>query len=527
MWSIREEVWKMIEAVVLAVLSAAVLAVGPVAGGAQRPEALPEKEKPTAAASAPSPAPAPNTTVAMINLPPTTGPTEGVVSQSGTPLVHTYAADGSAGQNLFVGPGAGSFKLTKEGGHDPGNDASFNLAVGDHALSALTTGSWNIGIGRASLQNVTMGTNNVAVGGDTMLGIITGTDNVAVGIDSLRDAEGASTENTALGARAMKLHVSGDENTAVGFYAYGNGASMGTGNTAIGSQAMAMTVTGMYNSVLGAGALYNANGSFNTVMGFNAGNVLTSGSSNNLFGANAGLTLTTGANNIIIGQDAANDLTVGSNNILIGNRLKAGAPDLVNTLNIGDMIKGDLSTQTITRLPISGGSVKQPSLVVGTGAGLYQDGVSSLSFSLGGVQRVAFATSFVALRDEAHQIRFGTMGDVMLRRSSAHTLSIDDGKDGAGRLVLGTPGGCTNCTFAGVSKPIGGTALAAGGCTSDTVDVEGVTSSMVAVASPDGDPGDGVQWQAFVAAEGKVTVRVCAAAAVTPTARAYNVRIIP
>jgi hypothetical protein len=78
----------------------------------------------------------------------------------------------------------------------------------------------------------------------------------------------------------------------------------------------------------------------------------------------------------------------------------------------------------------------------------------------------------------------------------------------------------------GTSGSIGGSALAAGACTSGSAFISGATTSMVAVASPNTYPGDGNYWDARVTASGTVTVKVCAAVAQTPTASTYNVRIL-
>lgn len=79
--------------------------------------------------------------------------------------------------------------------------------------------------------------------------------------------------------------------------------------------------------------------------------------------------------------------------------------------------------------------------------------------------------------------------------------------------------------YAATSSAIGGSALTAGTCSSGTVTVTGATSSMVAKATPVIYPGDAFFWKAYVSALNTVTVKVCAAAAGTPTAAAYNVRV--
>lgn len=81
--------------------------------------------------------------------------------------------------------------------------------------------------------------------------------------------------------------------------------------------------------------------------------------------------------------------------------------------------------------------------------------------------------------------------------------------------------------LAAVTTAIGGSQVNAGACTSSTVTVTGATTSMVAQASPVTFPGAGFQWNAYVSAANTVTVNVCATAASgTPTATAYNVRVV-
>lgn len=92
-----------------------------------------------------------------------------------------------------------------------------------------------------------------------------------------------------------------------------------------------------------------------------------------------------------------------------------------------------------------------------------------------------------------------------------------------GQMTISTPPGVVSATTA----TIGGSLLAAGGCASATVNVTGATTSMVAVASPAGDPGSSLPVQVFVSSAGVVTVRECAILAITPAAQTFNVRVIP
>ena len=84
----------------------------------------------------------------------------------------------------------------------------------------------------------------------------------------------------------------------------------------------------------------------------------------------------------------------------------------------------------------------------------------------------------------------------------------------------------SNLPLAGTTASIGGASLAAGACTSGTVNVTGATTSM-AVVQLHGVPGRRMDWRTYVSSSGVVTVKVCAVIGGTPTASAYNVRVIP
>jgi hypothetical protein len=83
-----------------------------------------------------------------------------------------------------------------------------------------------------------------------------------------------------------------------------------------------------------------------------------------------------------------------------------------------------------------------------------------------------------------------------------------------------------NPVLTGTSGSIGGSALAAGACTSGTVAVSGSTTSMAVATSPATYPGEGIFWHGYVSSAGTVTVKVCASVAATPTASNYNVRVL-
>jgi hypothetical protein len=127
---------------------------------------------------------------------------------------------------------------------------------------------------------------------------------------------------------------------------------------------------------------------------------------------------------------------------------------------------------------------------------------------------------------------FSTSNDIAFERGGGNRIRFT-GAPTADRTVTfqdaaGTVALTSQLPFSGTTSSIGGGSLAAGACTSGTATVSGATTSMVADTSPAADPGAGFTWNAFVSAAGTVTVRVCNAsgATATPTAAAYNVRVI-
>jgi hypothetical protein len=92
--------------------------------------------------------------------------------------------------------------------------------------------------------------------------------------------------------------------------------------------------------------------------------------------------------------------------------------------------------------------------------------------------------------------------------------------------------GTTSTTALAGNKILSGTtgsisgALTAGVCNTGTAAVSGATTSMAVVASPVTYPGDGVTWMAYVSAADTVTVKECGLGVITPTASAFNVRVL-
>ena len=129
-------------------------------------------------------------------------------------------------------------------------DADINVAVGYGALSSDTLGSKSVAIGKNSLftQNFTTATdsNNTGVGHNTGSNITTGVENTLIGAlagDALTDAD----ENTAVGKSALSADTLGSRSTAIGQ------GTLATQNFTTATQ------------------------TYNTAVGFQAGNAVTTG----------------------------------------------------------------------------------------------------------------------------------------------------------------------------------------------------------------------------------------------------------
>lgn len=170
--------------------------------------------------------------------------------------------------------------------------ATNNTALGHNALNANTGGSNNVAVGQNALT-LNTGSGNVAVGQNS-LATYTGNNNVAVGLNALRYCTGAtSTSNTAVGANALQNlnNAAAQGNTVVGAEAMGATTGDISYCTAVGYQAL--------NSVTD---ISGARGLWNTGLGYQAGN-----------------NITTGENNIAIGYQAVVPSATTNGQVRIGN----------------------------------------------------------------------------------------------------------------------------------------------------------------------------------------------------------------
>ena len=221
------------------------------------------------------------------------------------------------GKHIFYTAPSGSADATISFSEALTIDASGNLIIANTGgtLYTTTAGISNFRAGKNAGNSIVSGSYyNVLVGDEAGTAITGGDYNTAVGYEALmtEDADGL---NTAIGARALKLLNAGADgyNTAVGYVA-GQNLTLGIHNTLIGAQAGDALTDADYNVAVGMNALTadtlgsrsvaigrntlttqnftTATDSYNTSVGFAAGNKVTTGIQNTLIGGLAGDALT-------------------------------------------------------------------------------------------------------------------------------------------------------------------------------------------------------------------------------------------
>ncbi len=177
-------------------------------------------------------------------------------------------------------------------------------------------------IGSSSGLSAGVATNNTGVGHKALEGITTGGSNTAMGYRAL-DASTIGDSNTAIGAYALYVNATGINNTAIGTSALAD--SSGGDNTAVGEGAMEDLTSGDYNVALGRGAASGVEATTvannNVIIGYYAGDVITSADNNILLGYRTGNTLTSGDNNLLIGHDIDAPSDTGAYQMSIGNMI--------------------------------------------------------------------------------------------------------------------------------------------------------------------------------------------------------------
>jgi hypothetical protein len=192
-----------------------------------------------------------------------------------------YIDNDSADENIIIGKGAG------QGGS---GDLSSCIVIGANALDA--TGSNNL-------------TGTIAIGHEALTNNVNGARNTVVGYQGMLDSTGAG-DNVAIGYEVLKEGSTSEQNTAVGTYALGSNA--------------AAALTGNANVAVGYKALYVQQGTAaaNTMVGYQAGDGITTGSQNTGIGSDVAFDVDAD-NQTCVGfqatTDSANDIAIGNTSV--------------------------------------------------------------------------------------------------------------------------------------------------------------------------------------------------------------------
>jgi hypothetical protein len=242
------------------------------------------------------------------------------------------------------------------------NNGQVSITTGGGGGSGDVTGGSSSVINGIALYSATTGK---AIKGDPNLRMVSRSANsIYIGNGAGLNANGTTLQNTALGFGALTGGASftGDTNTAIG-YETGRLITTGGNNTMLGFQAGEGITTGTHNTAIGRNVLQSVNefatsGSFNTCVGsgsFFGATTVTNG--NTAVGYNTGVqsSFATASRNTLLGYQAGNNLTSGNNNIVIGYDIDTQSATGSNNLTIGNLIYGNGMTAIGTT--VSGGKV--------------------------------------------------------------------------------------------------------------------------------------------------------------------------
>jgi hypothetical protein len=189
--------------------------------------------------------------------------------------------------NTFIGNTAG---YECQSGHS--NTAVGKSAFGFGSSTNTANGVRNVAIGMQSLFRITNGYDNSVLGYQAGINITSGHDNTLIGYGA-GDGVTTSSNNTVLGADALSAVQGGSHNVAIG-----RAAMQSTGTNVAGCVAV------------GLDTLEGTTGSYNTAVGYRAGNAITSGAKNTIIGAytgnSGGVDIRGDSNNIILSDGDAN-----------------------------------------------------------------------------------------------------------------------------------------------------------------------------------------------------------------------------
>ncbi|SVC10027.1 uncharacterized protein METZ01_LOCUS262881, partial [marine metagenome] len=227
---------------------------------------------------------------------------------------------------------------------------SNSMYIGNDPASTTSTAEYNVAVGTTALDAITNGDNNVAVGYNALTDNTTGSLNIAIGMNAMQRTTTGS-QNIAIGDQALR-------NT-------GETSNAGSYNVGVGTIVLGDNVTGARNTGVGHSSLRSTTASYNTALGYSAGEKITTGTYNVLLGYLADPSANNASNQIVIGANATGQ---GDNYAVIGNadvtRLYA-AQDAGATLYAAGLNLGNTAvTSTATELNIVDGGTSATTTTV-------------------------------------------------------------------------------------------------------------------------------------------------------------------
>ena len=216
------------------------------------------------------------------------------------------------------------------------NITATGLITGGSFLSTAATTATSTATGALQVRGGVGIGSNLFVGNQIIVGttVVTGTNFLQVNSDVSfnqvtvgRGSGTANSFNTAVGLGALGVNTSGGSNTAVGRLAMPSN-TIGSNNSAFGIAALNANTSGQYNVGFGHSAIQNnTSGLYNTAVGFSAGRGAASNTANgNISIGYETLLNATGSYNIVIGHQAGQSITSGQYNVIIGNHAGSTAP---------------------------------------------------------------------------------------------------------------------------------------------------------------------------------------------------------